>query len=80
MPKYRILEEREISFHEGLCMWVGRIRALGLTAYGRTQDEALIRIEHMLEFAIQHMQSHDRLETWLTRHAVAWRYDDEEEL
>ena len=57
--------------------YVARIPLLGLTAYGKTQDEAMSKLKQMLRHAVEAHRESGTLEEWLRRSGLNWFWEDE---
>lgn len=57
--------------------FAARINQLGLTAYGKTHDEAVQKVKRMFAASVQaHRKSHS-LTTWLDRSELEWHWESE---
>ena len=58
-------------------MCAARILKLGLTAYGKTLDEALSKVVRMYASAVQAHRELGTLQQWLKRSGLTWSWEPE---
>lgn len=58
-------------------MYAARILELGLTAYGKTQDEAQRKVVRMYASSVQAHRELGTLEEWLNRSGLNWFWEEE---
>jgi hypothetical protein len=59
--------------------FAARIKPLGLTAYGDSQDEASRKVKRMFAFAVEAHRSKGDLEEWLSKSGLEWHWLNEYE-
>ena len=71
-----------VGYNESLDLHTARFRELGLTAYGRTQDDAFSELCNLLDRFLHHASKTGSLKEQLDHTGVDWSQepvDDEEE-
>lgn len=66
-----------LYYHEDRDYFAARCQELGMSAYGRTQDEAVDNLKHHFNVAIQAYREHGKLEGVLQHSGVAWWWEDD---
>lgn len=79
MDKRRVvvLVQPKFQVHKVNGTHAARILELGLTAYGKTYDEALKKVKRMLGGAVKAHRDVGTLEDWLNRSGLNWFWEDE---
>ena len=67
----KMLTQRATGTH------AARILPLGLTAYGKTRDEAMSKVKRMLVSAVAAHRELGTLELWLEHSGLNWFWEDE---
>lgn len=64
-------------YHEEEEIYAARFEPLGVTSYGNSMDEALTKVEVMLEEKVLAHHRHGSLEGWLNESGVEWEWEHE---
>ena len=58
-------------------VYTARLRELGLTAYGRTEQEAKVAVNKLFNEFVEEHQTRGNLETLLNRLPINWYWEDD---
>ncbi len=72
-----VLVRPSLLQHKVTGWFAARIPELGLTAYGKTADEALTKVRRMFASTVYAHREAGTLERWLTSSGVRWWWRDE---
>ena len=66
-----------LYYHEDRDYFAARCHELGMSAYGKTQDEAVDNLKRHFNVAIRAYREHGKLESILQNSGVAWWWEDD---
>ena len=69
----------EYLYNEEEGVHAARIRSLGITGYGRSEEEAAEKIKRMFTAMVNAHREYDSLEDWLNGSGVEWHWHDQYE-
>ena len=69
----------EYLYNEEEGVHAARIRPLGITGYGRSEDEAAAKIKRMFAAMVNAHREHGSLEKWLNEPGIEWHWHDQYE-
>ena len=69
--------EASIAYHAEKDLVAARVKELGLTAYGRTEDDAVSKLAGLLDKFIEAHNRSGRLPARLDKAGVPWKWKDE---
>ena len=72
-----VLVSPKMLTHQPTGTHAARLVPLGLTAYGKTQDEALLKVKRMFQSAVGAHREQGTLEAWLNRSGLIWYWGEE---